>query len=197
MRRRKSETQLKVIQLWYSWLRGLPIPEIASSMGTTSAQVARQLSQALKEATVNIGDMPLEFLRAEKIVAQLELIERHLWLLYAREERRYTEALQELEDAATDEERKTALLLTQQHLQNCKSLLAQIKDVVNRKAEIMRRIGMVPTAVERTAHAVLMAQPGNQPLPSLDDLEARQPLRAPIVLELPEAQSQDKVSEND
>ncbi len=180
-----QKTQQRLLTIWYNWLRGLPVLELASTLRESPKQVEEALRVAMQLATKDVDGTDTG--RAEKVLAQLELVERHLWLLFGREERNYNRN-EEVGDVE----------LAQVHLSNCIRLLSIIKEVVSRKAELLRRMGMVPVAVERSAALIV----SNQPLMpataiNLEGLTARVPERAPLPARLGESPAEPLVEETE
>jgi len=169
VRRMKSEVRRKAEALWRQWVRGLPLDPMLNRLGLTYSQAVRLIARYIKERSRELEELGVEA-KVERVVGAYEEMEIILWQQIQVFLHRWQEAM------GTGDE-KTATRYS--HL--LKELLELLSTITTRKAEMMRRLGVLPTAVERATHLVGIVQ-ATQTLNDFSSIIPRLPIKAPTAL---------------
>lgn len=154
--------------LWRQWVRNLPLDPILERYDIPYSHAVRLLASYLKERCREIEKLGANA-TAEKIIGAYEDMESILWQHIQYYQTKWAEALQKGDEK---EASRFAYLV--------RSEMELLSVVTTRKAEMMRRMGVLPSTVERSAHLVGIVQS-----PSLNDFSAiipRLPVKAPTAL---------------
>lgn len=156
-------------QIWDLWIRGLSVDAIARRLNMTPVQVAKRIDAYLERQTKLFANIRSPDARMEKIISQLETLEQFLFLQITQYNALWGEKIK-----AGDE--KGALEISE----FMSEIINTLQTIVTRKAELMRRVGLLPSAPERVAAVVASVSPEQL----IGEIKPRLPERAP--LELPE-----------
>lgn len=144
-RKRADVKNREELEIWARWVRGFSIAEIASMRGIPQEKVLNIIINQIKSSKIEDAQGLSELeINARKVIAELDIIIQRLWLAFTQEEARYRDA--------------TNIDEAHNSLNKMLSLLSQIQRTVVAKAEILRKFGLAPSAVERTATLVGVTQ---------------------------------------
>lgn len=163
----KVNTALRV-QIWELWVRGVSIDNIARRLNLTPVQVAKHIETHLSMMTRQHARIRNHEARTEKLMAQIETLEYYLFSQVTQYFALWNDKLKEGDEKAARELSETL-----------NDLINTLQTVLTRKAEIMRRIGLVASAPERVAAVVGTV--------NAQDLIASVLPRQPVRAELPAA----------
>jgi hypothetical protein len=137
-----NETRRKAIILWRQWVRGLPLDPVLRELGITHSRAVKLISSYIKERSEELGKIGAGA-QVEKIIGAYEEMEAVLWQYIQVYMARWSDAVKNNDD-------RMAL----RYSETVREFMELLSTVTTRKAEVMRRLGVLPSAVERSAHLV-------------------------------------------
>jgi hypothetical protein len=137
-----NETRRKAIILWRQWVRGLPLDPVLKELGITHNRAVKLISSYIRERSEELGKIGASA-QVEKIIGAYEEMEAVLWQYIQVYMARWSDATKNNDDRA-------AL----RYSETVREFMELLSTVTTRKAEVMRRLGVLPSAVERSAHLI-------------------------------------------
>ena len=166
-----EETRRKAIILWRQWVRGLPLDPLLRELGVSRGQAIQLIASYIKERSEELAKIGAGA-QVDKIIGAYEEMEAVLWQYVQVYMTRWSDAVRNNDERAAS-----------RHSETVRDFMELLSTVTTRKAEVMRRLGVLPSAVERSAHLVGIV---NAPEPLSDFIPTpRLPTKAPTALPEP------------
>lgn len=166
---KETSTDALKAQIWELWVRGVSVETIAKRFNLTPTRVARYIDAYLERQTRKFAKLKRPETQVEKVINQLETLEYYLFMQITQYHALWGEKIKE-------NDIKGALEISEQ----LREIIDTLQSIVTRKAELMRRFGLVPSAAEKVAATVVTVNPAEL----IGEITPRLPTRAK--LELPE-----------
>lgn len=138
----KDETRRKAIILWRQWVRGLPLDPLLRELGVSRGQAVQLIASYIKERSNELAQIGAGA-QVEKIIGAYEEMEAVLWQYVQVYMTRWSDAVRNNDERAAS-----------RHSETVREFMELLSTVTTRKAEVMRRLGVLPSAVERSAHLI-------------------------------------------